>query len=400
MKKKILFILLFIFIIIIFIIILNNNYDPYKIPNNAYINLNNNKFLVYDNIKNTDLIKNSNVYIDEQLIKTDEIGYHTYTLDYKFNNRKYKLNIEYEVIDNISPIFINASNDITVLVNEKDNLCNKISYADNYDNTPNCKVFGEYNLNRIGIYKNLEFEITDSSFNKKNMKFNLNVVNSIKNNKDTHNYKYIYIDEIIKKYKTDNTEIGIDISKWQGNIDFNKVKNSGIEFVIIRIGFQKEYDKEIEIDPKFEEYYNNAKKMGFKIGVYVYNTSISKNDGIKTSNWVIKNLNDKKIDFPIAYDFENWKEFQKYKISLHTLSDAYLEFEKNLKENNYDSMLYSSKYYLENVWMNYENSNIWLAHYTNNTDYKGNYIMWQRTNLAKLDGIDDNTVDIDIFYKK
>ena len=63
-------------------------------------------------------------------------------------------------------------------------------------------------------------------------------------------------------------------------------------------------------------------------------------------------------------------------------------------------MLYSSKYYLENVWLDYENSNIWLAHYIDETDYKGDYMLWQMTSSAKVPGITDNTVDIDILYKK
>ena len=79
---------------------------------------------------------------------------------------------------------------------------------------------------------------------------------------------------------------------------------------------------------------------------------------------------------------------------------SYLAFEKTLKESGYDAMLYSSKYYLENVWMHLENSKVWLAHYTNKTDYKGNYMMWQMTSLAKIDGITENTVDIDILYLK
>ena len=61
-------------------------------------------------------------------------------------------------------------------------------------------------------------------------------------------------------------------------------------------------------------------------------------------------------------------------------------------------MLYSSKNYLEQIWLE-NNYTIWLAHYTNKTDYKGNYKCWQRTSSAKIPGITVNTVDFDICYK-
>ena len=70
-----------------------------------------------------------------------------------------------------------------------------------------------------------------------------------------------------------------------------------------------------------------------------------------------------------------------------------------LKNNGYEAMLYSSKFYLENVWMHFDNSKICLAHYTDKTDYDGEYMMWQMTSAAKVNGITENTVDIDILYK-
>ena len=74
-------------------------------------------------------------------------------------------------------------------------------------------------------------------------------------------------------------------------------------------------------------------------------------------------------------------------------------FCNEIKNAGYDAMLYSSKYYLENVWMHLENSKVWLAHYTSKTDYEGEYMMWQMTSSAKINGITENTVDIDILYK-
>ena len=402
MKKK-LFLIISILIMIGLGIYLYNYYfyDPYEKPDDVIITLNENEFPVYEEHTSSELIKDINTEIISKDIKlkNEKIGTYKYTLDYKYKKKKYKYDIDYQVKDVTNPIFISAPSTLTMTYDDEIDICNKIVYADDYDNVPTCKINGEYDKTQVGIYNDLEYVINDSSGNENTKKFTLNIVNEITKNNSYSTPKYLYMNDIISKYKNDNTSIGIDISKWQGNIDFKAVKDAGIEFVIMRIGSQRSPDEEISMDVKFKEYYKAVKDNGLKLGVYVYNTSISPEDGIKTAKWVMKELNGDKLDFPIAYDWENWTNFMDYKISLHTLSESYLAFEKELKDNGYDAMLYSSKYYLENVWSNYENSKIWLAHYTNQTDYQGKYMMWQMTSLAKINGITENTVDIDILYK-
>ena len=119
----------------------------------------------------------------------------------------------------------------------------------------------------------------------------------------------------------------------------------------------------------------------------------------KTAKFVLDTLDGEKLDIPIVYDWENWKKFMNYNISLHTLKDAYDGFKETIEAAGYESTLYSSKYYLENAWMNIDNDDIWLAHYTDKTNYQGNYYMWQMCSDGKVPGITDNTVDIDIYYK-
>lgn len=381
--------------------VINNNYDPYEVPEDVNINLNENIFKVYEEHNSSELIKDINAEIisDEKILENEKIGNYTYTLLYKYKKRKYKYDINYQIKDMTPPVFINAPSNLTMEASDELEVCEKIVYADDYQDIPNCQINGTYDKKSIGTYDDLEYVISDNSGNETKKKFKLNIVDKIKNNYTPTKPKYLYMDDIIKKYKNDKTSIGIDVSKWQGNVDFKAVKDAGVEFVIMRIGSQRDPSEDISMDVKFKEYYKAAKEVGLSIGVYVYNTAISKEDGIKTARWVMKELNGDKLDFPIAYDFENWTNFMDYKISLHTLSEAYKAFEKELQNNGYDAMLYGSKFYLENVWIGYENSKVWLAHYTSKTDYKGNYMMWQMTSLAKIDGITENTVDIDILYK-
>ena len=390
-----------IFILILVVFLLSGcKYDMYELPKDVNIVLNENSFEVFSEHSSNELVYNSNVeIINNNDLVTDKIGDYTFTLEFIYNKKKYKKDINYSVIDTVKPIFIGSKKVIEMLVNSEDNPCDKISFGDNYDNKPVCTVDGEYDINTIGTYDNLKFVIKDSSGNEDNKEFKLSVVNELSKATVNKNPKYVYIEDVIKNYKNDNTSIGIDVSRWQGNVDFNKVKNAGIEFVILRMGSQRDMNDNIDIDSKFLEYYKAIKEAGLKVSVYVYNTSVSYDDGVKLAKWVINMLDGDKLDYPIAYDWENWDKFNKFNISLHTLSDSYLAFEKTIKEAGYDAMLYSSKYYLENVWMNYDKSNIWLAHYTDKTDYSGKYMLWQMTSLGKVPGITDNTVDIDILYK-
>ena len=372
-----------------------------KIHASVSIIENENIFPVYEEHKVSDLIKESNVEIlsKEELLENDTLGKHTYPVKIKAKNKVYTYHIDYEIKDLTPPVLISAPSTLTILDSDTEDICKKIVYADNYDGILACKVKGEYHLEQIGTYKNLEFVITDSSGNQTKWPFTLNIVKEIPKSNTSSTPKYVYIKDIIKEYKNDHTSIGIDISRWQGNVDFEAVKEAGVEFVIMRIGTQRSINDTLDMDSRFEEYYENAKKVGLKIGVYVYNTATTKEKGRDTAKWVIEQLHGDKLDFPVAFDFEDWSNFMDYQVSLYSLSSAYLEFERTLKENGYDAMLYSSKYYLEHVWMNYENSNVWLAHYTSKTNYQGNYMLWQMTSLAKINGITQNTVDIDILYK-
>ena len=376
-------------------------YDMYEVPDDVTINLNDNEFTIYDKHMSSELVESINAEITSKdvLLQNTEIGAYIHTIEYMYKKRKYKYDIAYQVKDDVPPIFISAPANLTMEASDLLQVCDKIVYADNYDNIPSCTIEGTYDKEKIGTYNNLEYVITDNSDNETRKKFTLNVVDKITTSNKTSTPNYLYIADIINNYKTDETSIGIDVSKWQGKVDFQKVKDAGIEFVIMRIGSSRSPGDDIVVDERFEEYYKACKELGLKVGVYVYNVSISRKEGIKTAKWVMDKLNGDKLDLPIAYDFEEWKNFMDFKISLHTLIDAYKGFEEEVNKNGYQAMLYSSKYYLENVWMDYEDTNIWLAHYTSKTDYKGDYMLWQMTSIAKVPGITENTVDIDILYK-
>ena len=346
-------------------------------------------------IKLSDLILSINgTLIDDFTIDTSKVLSKKISFEYiNEENIKVPRTFTLNIVDNTSPI-IWLTDTYKVEIGETKKLEELIMCGDDYDDNPECRVIGEYNLNNIGSYK-LVFEAKDFSGNTTRKDFTLKVVNK---SKSSNNYSSIPFKSLYNKYKSDNTLIGIDVSKWQGDIDYEKVKAAGVEFVFIKLGGENGINGEYYLDPKFERNIEGFKSVGIPVGLYFYSYANTIQKAREDALWVIDQIKDYDIDLPIAFDWENWSRFNSFHISFNNLTKAAGEFIKILEEHGYSGMLYSSKNYLENIWLK-NNYSTWLAHYTHETDYKGDYKCWQRSSLAKIDGITANTVDFDICYK-
>ena len=333
--------------------------------------------------------------VDDYYLNTDSLG--KKKIDFEYINDdgiKIKYNYEINVVDREAPlIWLGKSYNVTR--GSEDNLIDKIMCGDNYDNNPECVIEGDYNLDNVGSY-NLVFKATDSSGNVSKKKFILNV-NEASSKKESNGVKSVTeFSDVIKDYKNDNTQIGIDVSKWQRDIDFSKLKSAGVEFVIIRIGSSTGINGENFIDSKFIQNIKNANSVGIPVGVYFYSYANSVDRAISDAKWIIENIKDYKVELPIAFDWENWGSFNTYELSFFGLTNMAKRFMDTVKASGYDAMLYSSKTYLENIWMSVDYP-VWLAHYTKNTNYAGDYSYWQICSNGMVDGINGD-VDIDIRY--
>ena len=333
--------------------------------------------------------------VDDYYLNTDSLG--KKKIDFEYINDdgiKIKYNYEINVVDREAPlIWLGKSYNVTR--GSEDNLIDKIMCGDNYDNNPECVIEGDYNLDNVGSY-HLVFKATDSSGNVSKKKFILNV-NEASSKKESNGVKSVTeFSDVIKDYKNDNTQIGIDVSKWQGDIDFSKLKSAGVEFVIIRIGSSTGINGENFIDSKFIQNIKNANSVGIPVGVYFYSYANSVDKAISDAKWIIENIKDYKVELPIAFDWENWGSFNTYELSFFGLTNMAKRFMDTVKDAGYDAMLYSSKTYLENIWMSVDYP-VWLAHYTKNTNYAVAYSYWQICSNGRVDGINGD-VDIDIRY--
>lgn len=345
------------------------------------------------NVKVSDFIENlQGELIEDNKIDTGVLGTKTVTFDYKSIRKKNKTkSFEINIVDTVKPM-IYMNNTISVKEGYSKDIVNLIFSGDNADPTPERKIIGDYDLNTIGEY-NLTFSIKDKSGNEEKRNFVLKVTKE--DNSKTTRMKTVTFSDALQKYKNEDNKLGIDVSQWQGEIDFSKVKEAGAEFVIIRLGYQKDYDAEDVIDPYFAQNIKNAKQAGLDVGLYFYSYAKTKEEATRQADFVMNNIKDYKIELPIAFDWESWNSFVKCNISFYDLNQIAHTFVDTLNEKGYKGSLYGSKNYLQRVWYEDEFENIWLAHYTDKTDYDKKYFLWQFCSTGKVNGINGD-VDIDI----
>ena len=364
-----------------------------KIPDGYYLKLKNKVVDVYSNSKISDIIDTNIDYKDGDL-NTLNLGNKVYGLSFKIGKKKYLYHIKYSVKDLNKPKIL-SSGDRYIPVNKDVYVCDYIMYGDLYDNEPVCRVQGEYDLNVVGNY-NIRYIVSDSAGNETYFDTVLHVYEPSSNRSETKKTN-TYFSDVVKNYKNDKTKIGIDVSRWQGDIDFEKIKEAGVEFIFMRIGVESKQGEEIGMDSKFKQNLKRAKDVGLDVGVYLYSIALTPDVARSHAEWVLKVLDGEKLALPIVFDWENFNKWNEYKLSFHdinTIADTFIE---TVEKAGYEGMLYSSKFYLENIWENKNDYPVWLAHYTDKTNYQGKYKFWQMCNDGVIDGINGD-VDIDIMY--
>lgn len=351
-----------------------------------------------ESAKVSDFIENINgEVISDYQIDTSKMGEQEVNFEY-INEENIKIPYTYKINiqDKTAPVVWLGSN-YTVTTEYDGSLLEDIVCADNYDDNPTCEIIGEYNTKKVGQYP-LTFKATDASGNTTTQEFTLTVKEPTKSNTTSPSKpSYTYFSDVIENYKKENAKIGIDVSSWQGDIDFEAVKNAGVEFAFLRVGSSKGINGEYFVDKKFLQNIEGFNKVGIPVGIYFYSYANSKESAIQDAKWVLEQIKDYKIDLPIAYDWESWSFYNEFHQSFYSTTMNAKAFLDTIQESGYQGALYSSKNYLEKVWYD-TGYDIWLAHYTEQTSYQGDYTYWQMCSNGKVDGI-SGYVDINIMYE-
>ena len=294
------------------------------------------------------------------------------------------------IADTTAPIIILDDNYV-VKTGYNGNLVNSIMSADDIDPNPKREILGQYNLNVAGEYS-LTYKITDASGNIATKDFILKVRDNY-----TTSQSSIAFEDAVTKYKNNNTRIGIDVSKWQENIDWVKMKEQGVEFAVIRMGYQKGFDEEVAIDPYFKQNIEGCLNNGISVAIYFSSYAKTEEEAKNQALWIRDNIGYNYVNLSVAFDWENWSSFNSLKMSLTDINNIANSFMNECQNIGFKPMLYGSKKYLESVWNNSNNYPVWLAHYTEKTNYSGSYKIWQISETGIIDGI-TGYVDIDVMY--
>lgn len=184
---------------------------------------------------------------------------------------------------------------------------------------------------------------------------------------------------------------GIDVSEWQGIIQWQNVKT---DFCIIRAGYGRLASQK---DKFFDENYNGCKNNSIPCGAYWYSYALSPSDAINEAIACMEVISDKKFEYPIYFDVEQQNQFA---LGRDAVSEIIKAFMTTLENSGYWAGLYMSSYYLENyttddIKIKYA---LWVADYIENSpNYNGVYGMWQKSSTGSISGIDGD-VNLDECY--
>ena len=182
---------------------------------------------------------------------------------------------------------------------------------------------------------------------------------------------------------------GIDVSSWQGKIDWEKVKATGIDFVMIRCGFRNLTNDEIHVDKTFHYNIKEANRLNIPVGVYFYSTAINEKEALEEATFVLNLIKDYDIIYPVAYDFELFNDKRTKGISDRTINNNAVKFLDYIRAHGYNGMIYTNLNAINNHWNlnKFEGYRIWYAQYIDISTYEGKYDMWQYTDNGRVDGI-------------
>lgn len=193
---------------------------------------------------------------------------------------------------------------------------------------------------------------------------------------------------------------GIDVSKWQGKIDWKAVAGAGIDFAIIRCGYRGSSTGALVEDPYFKQNIKGATENGIKVGVYFFTQAITKAEAVEEASMALELVKDYKLQMPIYIDTEG-SGGRADSLSKSKRTKIVKAFCETIKNAGYKAGIYASKNWYLNKLDTSDLSyyHIWVAQYNTKCTYEGRYDSWQYSSNGKVPGI-KGRVDMNICYTK
>ncbi len=204
------------------------------------------------------------------------------------------------------------------------------------------------------------------------------------------------------RFANANIRNGIDVSYYQGTIDWNAVKKSGVEFVFVRVGYRGYGSGKLVTDAKAAENLRGAINAGLKVGAYIFSQAITPQEAREEAQYALNQVAGYHITMPIVMDYEYAESgtgrLYNAKLSRETATQIVNTFCEYIIQAGYEPMVYANKSMLESS-LNAGNipHKVWLANYVTKSEYQGNYEFWQYSSSGRVNGI-NGRVDSNFWY--
>ena len=195
-------------------------------------------------------------------------------------------------------------------------------------------------------------------------------------------------------------QMGIDVSKWNGSIDWDRVRNAGITYAIIRCGYRGSSTGALVEDPYFRENMQGALNAGLKVGVYFFTQATNEVEAVEEASMAVALSKDYRVTYPIFIDTEGaGGNGRADGLDMETRTKVCQAFCQTVEDAGYTGGVYGSRNWFRTMLRMdmLQDHIIWLAEYRENPVYAGNYHFWQYTSSGSVDGI-EGRVDLDVSY--
>lgn len=202
------------------------------------------------------------------------------------------------------------------------------------------------------------------------------------------------------QFANGSAKLGIDVSKWNKEIDWEAVKEEGVEFAIIRCGYRGASSGALVIDPMYEDNIRGAIEAGIPVGVYFFTQALDEVEAVEEASMVIRLIEEYDVDYPVFLDSESAGGSGRADgLDAKERTAAHKAFLETISAAGYETGIYASRNWLNdriNV-TDLSEYKTWLAEYAEVPAYDGYYDMWQYTSKGTVNGIDTN-VDLNLCY--
>ena len=195
---------------------------------------------------------------------------------------------------------------------------------------------------------------------------------------------------------------GIDVSDLQGSIDWEAVKNDGIDFAMLRCGRRGSTEGQLYTDTKYYENVEGATRAGLPHGVYFFSQATNEQEALEEAEYVLNLINGAGVTYPVVYDQEPVTDSsgRANNLSAEQLTKNAQTFCKRIEEAGYTPMVYGNQYDLSRLNVDQVNAAVWYAEYpaSRPTSSYHDFVMWQYSHTGKVNGI-STSVDMDILFE-